>query len=195
MTLVTLIVSLFIALRTIFEDKRTGLFQRRAESPIKAALAYTLGLCIFGFLAVLIVLAFVIYIMGLTVVGDVLNATLLMFLIALVGISLEILINSIKRTRNQVFGLLGLIIILQIIFSGLFIALTKFDYYTQLISYSLPLTYGLDAMQSILIRGFTLGDLGIDITALAISIVIALVLSMVGLKVIQKNKQIINREN
>lgn len=186
MTLVVLIVSLFIALRTIIEDKRTGIFQRRAASPIKAALAYTLGLCIFGFIAALIVLAFVIYIMGLTIVGDVWSAALLMFLIALVGISLGVLITSITRTRTQAFGLLGLIIILQIIFSGLFIAVTKFDFHTQLLSYSLPLTYGLDAMQSILIRGFTLGDVGTDITALAIILVITLALSMIGLKIVQK---------
>lgn len=189
MTLVVLIVSLIIALRTIIEDKKTGIFQRRAASPIKAALAYTLGLCIFGFITALIVLAFVIYIMGLTIVGDVWSASLLMFLIALVGISLGVLINSITRTRTQAFGLLGLIIILQIIFSGLFIAVTKFDYYTQLLSYSLPLTYGLDAMQSVLIRGFTLGDVGTDITALAISIVVILTLSMIGLRIVQKTER------
>lgn len=189
MTLVVLIVSLIIALRTIIEDKKTGIFQRRAASPIKAALAYTLGLCIFGFITALIVLAFVIYIMGLTIVGDVWSASLLMFLIALVGISLGVLITSITRTRNQAFGLLGLIIILQIIFSGLFIAVTKFDYYTQLLSYSLPLTYGLDAMQSVLIRGFTLGDVGTDITALAIFIIIALALSMIGLRIVQKTER------
>lgn len=191
MTLVVLIVSLFIALRTIIEDKKTGILQRRAASPIKAALAYTFGLCIFGFISALIVIAFVVYIMGLTIVGDVWSAALLMFLIALVGISLGVLITSITRTRTQAFGLLGLIIILQIIFSGLFIVVTKFDYYTRLLSYSLPLTYGLDAMQSVLIRGFTLGDVGTDITALAIIIVVTLTLSIIGLKIVQKpNKSV-----
>lgn len=186
MTLFTLIFSLVIALRTILEDKRTGLFQRRAASPIKAALTYTLGLCIFGFITALIVLAYIIYVMGLTIVGDVWSAALLMFLIALVGVSLGVLITSITRTRNQSFGLFGLIIVLQIIFGGLFITVTKFGYYTQLLSHSLPLTYGLDAMQSVVIRGFTLADLSTDITALAIIIVIALALSMIGLKMVQK---------
>ena len=129
--------------------------------------------------------------MGLTIVGDVCSAALLMFLIALVGISLGVLITSITKTRTQAFGLLGLIIILQIIFSGLFIVVTKFGYYTKLLSYSLPLTYGLDAMQSVLIRGFTLGDVGTDITALAIIIVVTLTLSMIGLKIVQKpNKSV-----
>ena len=187
MTLFTLILPLFIVLLTILEDKRTGLFQRRAASPIKAALAYSLGLWAFGIIISLIILAFVIFIMGLTIVGNIWNAALVMFLIALVGGSLGFLFTSITRTRTQAFGLFGLTFILQIIFSGLFITVTKFGYYTQLLSYSLPLTYGLNAMKSLLIRGFTLTDVLTDITALAIIIVIVLSLSIIGLMV-QKTK-------
>ena len=187
MTLLTLIFPLLIALLTILDDKKTGLFQRRSASPIKAVLAYSLGLWIFGIIASLIILTFVTQIIGLTIVGDIWNAALLMFLVALVGGSLGVLFTSITRTQNQAFGLFGLIIILQVIFGGLFIAVIKFGHYTKLISYSLPLTYGLDAMKSILIRGFTLTDVGSDITALVVIIVIAWIVSMIGLK-IQKNE-------
>jgi ABC-2 type transport system permease protein len=188
MTLLTLILPLVVALLAILEDKSTGVFQRRAASPIKVALAYSLALWIFGIITSLIILAFITYIMGLTIVGDVWNAALLMFTIALVGSSLGVLFTSITRTKNQAFGLFALVLVLQIIFSGLFITVTKFGHYTQLLSYSLPLTYGLNAMKSVLIRGFTLTDVATDITALAIIIVIALVVSMIGLKTIQKNK-------
>ena len=188
MTLFAFIMPLLLTLFAILEDKSTGVFQRRAASPIKAALAYTLGLWIFGIIISLIILAYVTFIMGLTIVGDVWNAALLMFLIALVGGSLGVLFASVTRTNTQAFGLFGLILVLQVIFSGLFIALTKFGYYNKLVSYSLPLTYGLNAMQSVLIRGFTLTDVKTDITALATIIIIALVISMIGLKTIQKNK-------
>ncbi len=187
MTLFTFIMPLLLALLVILEDKSTGIFQRRAASPIKAALAYSLGLWIFGIIISLIILAYVTFIMGLTIVGDVWNAALLMFLIALVGGSLGVLFASITKTRTRAFGLFALILVLQIIFSGLFITVTKFGHYTQLLSYSLPLTYGLNAMQSVIIRGFNLIDVGTDITALTIIIVIAIALSMIGLK-IQKNR-------
>jgi ABC-2 type transport system permease protein len=187
MTLFAFIMPLLLVLLAILEDKSTGVFQRRAASPIKAALAYSLGLWIFGMIISLIILAYVTFIMGLTIVGDVWNAALLMFLIALVGGSIGVLFTSITKTNTQAFGLFGLILVLQIIFGGLFITVTKFGHYTQLLSYSLPLTYGLNAMKSVIIRGFTLTDVGTDITALIIIIVIALVLSMIGLK-IQKNR-------
>ena len=84
---------------------------------------------------------------------------------------------------------------MQVIFSGLFIPITRFDYYTQLLSYSLPLTYGLDAMKSVVIRGFSLGDVRMDLIALGTIFIVALVLSMIGLKVRQSQNQIIEKRH
>lgn len=188
MTIVTLILSMVLALLAILGDKGTEVLKKRADSPVKAALAYTIGLSVFGFIITLIVLTYVIYVRGVTIVGDIGSTTLLTFLIALVGISLGVFLATITRTETQALGLFGLILILQVIFSGLLIPISKFDYYTQLISYCLQLTYGLDAMNSVLIRGFTLGDVAIYITALAVIFVVTLVLSMVGLKMVQKSE-------
>lgn len=186
MTLVTLILSIILGLFSVLGDKDDNVFKRRAGSPVKAVLAYITGLSIFGLILALIVLAFGIYIMGITIVGNTGSAVLLMFLIALVGLSIGIFIASITRTKTQSFGLFGLILILQIIFSGTFVPVSKFAYYAQLISYSLPLTYSLDAMKSIFVKGFTLGDIGTDITALVLIFVMAIIFSMIGLKTVQK---------
>lgn len=187
MTLVTMILSILLGLFTVLGDKGTEVFKNRVKSPVKTVLAYITGLSIFGLILALIVLAFGIYAMGITVVGNTGSAALLMFLIALTGLSLGVLIASITRTRTQGMGLFGLVLILQIIFSGTFVPVSKFNSLTQLISYSLPLTYSLDAMKSIFVKGFTLGDIGTDITALLIIFVVALVLSMIGLKTVQKS--------
>jgi len=192
MALFAFLFSLIITMTSLFQDKTTKIFQKRAASPIKASLAYTLGLCIFGFIASLIVLAHIIYIMGLSVVGGALGAILLMFLISLVGTSLGVLFNSVTRNRIQTYILLGIIITLQIIFGGLFIPVSKFDAFNQLISYGLPLTYALDAMQSIVIRGFPLTDLGTDIIALFVFIVVILIISILGFRFVQKSSSSID---
>lgn len=188
MTLVTLILSIILALFSVLEDKEHEVFNKRVRSPIKTVLAYITGLSIFGLILALIVLAFGIYAMGITIVGNTLSAALLLCIIALVGLSIGVLIASITRTRTQGLGLFGLVLVLQIIFSGTFIAVSKFDHMTQLISYSLPLTYSLDAMKGILVKGFTLGDIGTDLTALAVISVAVLILSMIGLKTVQKSE-------
>ena len=135
-------------------------------------------------------LGYVIYVMDTTIIGEMSSAVLLMFLIALVGVSLGVFATSITRTKKQAMGIFGLLLVLQIMFSDLFVPITRFDYHIQLISYGLPLTYGLDAMKSVLIRGFTLGDVLTDIIALSVITIVALVLSTVGLRVVQKKQNV-----
>ncbi|ADZ09697.1 ABC-2 type transporter [Methanobacterium lacus] len=185
MTIVTLVLSVLLGLFSIMGDKETEVFKNRAATPIKTVFAYITGLSVFALILALITLAFGIYALGLTIVGNTGAAALLMFLIAMVGLSLGVLIASITRTRTQGMGLFGLLLILQIVFSGTFVPVSKFNSLTQLISYSLPLTYSLDSMKSIFIKGFTLGEVGTDITALIIIFAVALILSMIGLKTVQ----------
>lgn len=188
MVLITLILSTVIALTTVLKDKESGVFHELSQSPVKSTLGYIMGLWPFGFIIVPIVLAFLIYILGATIVGNVFNAALLMFLISLVGISLGVLCTSITRKQTQAFGLFALFVVLQIVFSGLFIPVSRFDYFTKLISYSLPLTYSLDAMKSITVRGFNFGDLGTDITALFLILMVVIIISIVGMKLVQKKE-------
>lgn len=189
MTFIVLILSTAIALPSILKYKCTKMFKRMSTSPIKIALAYTLSLSIFGFITVPIVLAYIIYIMGLTIVGNIGDTILLMLLISLVGTVIGVFASTITHTKNQAFGLFGIIVVLQVIFSGLFIPVTRFDYYTQLLSYCLPLTYGLDAMKSVIIRGFSLGDVRMDLIALVTIFFVALVLSIIGLKAGQNQQR------
>ena len=193
MALVTLLISTIIGLFAVLGDKNSSRFSKMVSSPVKAVAAYIVGLSIFAFIAALIVLAYVIYVMGITIVGDMGSTVLIMLLIALAGVSLGIFAASITRTEKQALGLFGLIIILQVLFGGLFIPVARFDYYIQLLSYSLPLTYGLDAMQGVIIRGFRLGDLGTDLLAICAIIIVALVLSVTGLKIGQNRGTISDR--
>ena len=190
MALVTLLISTIIGLFAVLGDKNSSRFSKMVSSPVKAVAAYIVGLSIFAFIAALIVLAYVIYVMGITIVGDMGSTVLIMLLIALAGVSLGIFAASITRTEKQALGLFGLIIILQVLFGGLFIPVARFDYYIQLLSYSLPLTYGLDAMQSVIIRGFGLGDVGTDLFAICAIIIVTLVLSIIGLKIGQNKSTI-----
>ena len=195
MALVTLLISTIIALFVILGDKNSNRFSRMSVSPVKAAIAYILGISVFAFVAALMILAYAVYIMGISIVGDIGSVVAVMLLIALAGVSLGVFAATIARTERQAFGLFGLIIILQVLFGGLFIPVARFDYYVQLVSYSLPLTYGLDAMEGVVIKGFGLGDVGTDLVAISAIIVAALVLSVIGLKIRQNQGTLRDNED
>ena len=195
MALVTLLISTVIGLFSVLRDKNSSRFSKMFSSPVKAVAAYIIGLSIFAFITALMVLAYVIYVMGVTIVGDMGSTVLIMLLIALAGVSLGIFAAAVTRTERQALGLFGLIIILQVLFGGLFIPVVRFDYYIQLMSYCLPLTYGLDALQSVVIKGFGLGDVGTDLLAISAVIIAALVLAVIGLKIGQNKETIGNMED
>jgi ABC-type multidrug transport system permease subunit len=195
MALVTLLISTIIGLFAVLGDKNSSKSNKIFLSPVKAVAAYIVGLSIFAFITALMVLAYVIYVMGITIVGDMGSTVLVILLIALAGVSLGILAAAVTRTEKQALGLFGLIIILQVLFGGLFIAVARFDYYIQLMSYCLPLTYGLDAMQGIVIKGFGLGDVGTDLLAIFAILIAALVLSVIGLKIGQNGSTIKDTED
>lgn len=182
MALDTMLLSMIIALFTILDDKRRNRFKRMSSSPVKAAIAYTLGCSVFAVIIVPIVLSYVIYVMGVTIIGDVVSVALILLLMALLGVSLGVLAAALARTERQAFGLLALFAVLQVLFSGMLVPVARFDYYVQWISYILPLTYGLDALKSVMIRGFSLGDVSMDLLAIFIIIIAAVILSAIGLR-------------
>ncbi len=183
MALFTFILSIMITVLTLLDDKKNQVFKRRLETPIKSVIAYTLGISVFTFTLAIIVLLYAVYIIGITLNGDIINAGLLLMLIALVGTSIGVLISSMAKTERQAFGLVALIILVQVLFAGFLIPLSKFYTYIQVFSNILPMTYGLDAVKSIVIRGFTLGDVWIDILALVIILILSLTLSVIMLKI------------
>lgn len=182
MALDTMLLSMIIALFTTLDDKRGNRFKKMSSSPVKAAIAYTLGCSVFAAIIVPIVLSYVIYVMGVTIVGDVVSVALILLLMALLGVSLGVLAAALARTERQAFGLLALFAVLQVLFSGMLVPVARFDYYVQWISYILPLTYGLDALKSVMIRGFSLGDVSTDLLAIFIIIIVAVILSAIGLR-------------
>ena len=183
MALFTFILSVIITVLTLLDDKKNQVFKRRLETPIKSAIAYTLGISVFTFTLAIIVILYAVYIIGITLNGGIINAGLLLMLIALVGTSIGVLISSMAKTERQAFGLVALIILIQVLFAGFLIPLSKFYTYIQVFSNILPMTYGLDAVKSIVIKGFTLGDVWIDILALAIILILSLTLTAIMLKI------------
>lgn len=186
MALATIIFSSVIALLALLDDKGNNRLRKMVKSPVKSVLSHIIGLSLIATLIVIVTLTYVIYVMNLTIVGGLSNAAVFMMLLAVVGVCLGVMIGSVTRKSEQSFGFLALMIISQILFAGFLVPVNRFDYYVQWFSNILPLTYALDAMQSITIRGFTLGDVKVDILALCLIGLFAVIISIIGLKFIQK---------
>lgn len=188
MALVTMILSGVVALFSVLGDKADGTFNQKLKSPVKAVVSYITGLSLIAFLIPLTVLAYSIYILNIQIAGGITNAVLLLLLIAVSGVSLGVLASALPKKDKQSGGIFGLLIFLQVLFAGLLVPVARFDYYVQWVSSILPLTYGLDAMKSVVLRGFSLGDVGMDLVAISTIILASSIITIVGLK-IKSNKR------
>ncbi|MGL5900494.1 MAG: ABC transporter permease, partial [Lactobacillaceae bacterium] len=103
------------------------------------------------------------------------------FLLALVALAFGILISTLAGSEFQMMQFLPLVIVPQIFFSGI-IPLDSMATWVQYIGKVLPLTYSGDALTKIIIYGKNLTNLGGDILALLIFLVVLLFLNILGLK-------------
>jgi ABC-type multidrug transport system permease subunit len=179
--LITFILSTIISTLVMLNLKKDGIFSRNLKSPIKAIMAYLMGISVFSFIIALVIFSYALYLTGITIEGNTVNSLVLTLFIALIGTSIGIFVTSITRKDWQSLGLLIPIIVLQYLFGGIIVAVSKFDYFVQLFSYMLPMTYSLDAIKGLAIRNFGWGDIWLDLVALFIMLILLLAFSVIGL--------------
>jgi len=169
--LVTFVLACLIAIFTI-----RGRESRRDEGAFRRVIAYMTALAPFAIIQVITVILYVQYWIGASL-GGTYAAAYILLLISLVGLTIGTLISSIARTDIERIGLMIICTVLQILFGGNLMPISKFPDYIQAFSYILPLYYTRDALQNIALRSFTLGDVWSDWTALIIIGLVALVLA------------------
>ncbi len=178
MGLITFALScLFAILTTTSREADAKLDGARVPGPIGRAIAYVSGLSLFAFVQALTVLLYVKYLINAQMVGDIYAAAFVLLLLAIVGVSIGVLIASLARGDMQRISLLAISVMAQMLFGNLIVPVSKFPDAVRAFSYMLPMTYVNDALQNIVIRGFGLGDVWADWTALIIIAVVALALA------------------
>lgn len=127
-----------------------------------------------------IVLATV-WLLKIEVVGNIINVILISVLIAFVALAFGILMSTLANSEFQMMQFIPLVVVPQVFFSGI-IPLDSMASWVQYIGKILPLSYTGDAFTQIIMYGKGLTDLGGNILALFIFLIVLLWLNIIGLK-------------
>ena len=169
MGLIVFVLSCMFAIFTTQSRESQSLYEGvKMPGAAGKVIAYVSGFGLFGFIQALTVLLYVKYLINASIVGNIYAVMLMLLLLSAVGVAVGVLIASIARSDKQRIGLMAVMSILQVLFGGIILPIAKFPDYVQAFSYILPLTYAYNAIQNIVIRGFGLGDIWMDWTALII---------------------------
>ena len=138
----------------------------------------------YGLLSIIqatIIVLVTIWLLKVEIVGNTININIISVLLALVALAFGILMSTLAESEFQMMQFIPLVVVPQIFFSGI-IPLDSMASWVRYIGKILPLTYTGDAITKIVMYGKNLSELGGDILALLIFLVILVVLNIIGLK-------------
>lgn len=168
----------------LLKERTSGTLDRLLATPVRRSeivYGYMISYGIISILQSTVIVLSTIWLLKIEVVGHVFDIIAISFLLALVALAFGILLSTLAGSEFQMMQFLPLVIVPQVFFSGI-IPLDSMATWVQYIGKILPLTYSGDALSKIIIYGQNLTQLGGDIFALMIFLIILLILNIIGLK-------------
>jgi len=185
MTFTVYQLTVLLTLLDFVRERTSGTLYRLMASPLKETeivAGYTLAFSIVGTVqaALILIVGTVVY--KITVVGNILLAFAVIALLAVVSVSLGVLLSSIARRETQAVQLIPFIILPVLLLSGIFLPVEGLPSWMRPAAYLLPTTYTADAVRAVLLKGWGLDKISIDVGVLVAFIVVFLALAMLTLR-------------
>ncbi len=174
-----------LTLITFVGEKTQGTLQRLLATPVtegEIVIGYAAAFSVTGMIQVGILMGLAIVVFDIMVVGNPLLAFIIASMLAVVSISLGILLSSAAHRESQAIQFLPLIILPAFLLSGIFWPLEAIPVWLRPASYFIPVTYAIKALRSVLLRGWGLTDIWLDLFALAGFILVFLTGAVLTLK-------------
>jgi ABC-2 type transport system permease protein len=181
-------ITLFTTLLTLlaFVGERTsGTLSRLKVSPAtesEIVLGYELA---FGLIAAVqgaLILTVAILVYHILVIGPLWVAGLLVVLMAIDAQAIGILASAAAEREGQAVQFLPFIIFPIFLLSGVFVAVQSLPGWLQPFSYILPPTWGISGLRDVLLRGWGIGHVWVNLTVLAGFAVLLTILAILGLR-------------
>ncbi|MBM4248221.1 MAG: ABC transporter permease [Euryarchaeota archaeon] len=159
MSMAIMMVTTMLTIILFVYERRSGTLQRLLVSPATASeivFGYALAFAVLGLLQSLVILFAAMLIFNITVVGNIAVALLVILLLAFVHQGLGILLSASAKNELQAIQFIPLVLFPSILLAGMFWPVESIPQFLQPVSYCVPLRYGIDAMRSVMLRGWGL---------------------------------------
>ncbi len=174
------LVTLFLTSFAIVRERETGTLEQLFVTPI-GRLGLMLGkltpYAMMGFVEMLIVLTVMVFIFGVPIAGKLWLLLLLSLLFLLTALGLGLLVSTIARTQLQAIQVAFMIMLPSILLSGFMFPRDGMPLPVYLISFCIPVTYFLEILRGVILRGATAADLVPQIAGLAACFTLILTLA------------------
>ncbi|MDH7597678.1 MAG: ABC transporter permease [Methanothrix sp.] len=153
-------------------ERSQGTLEKFMVSPLSSTeivSGYILGFSLFTLLQSTTTLLVVIFVFGVPIRGSPLLLLSIVILLGAGALALGTFFSNFARSEFQVVQFIPMVVIPQIILSGVWWPIQSIPDFVRPVSYILPLTYATDALRAVMLKGSTLMDvLYPDVTALIV---------------------------
>jgi ABC-2 type transport system permease protein len=156
---------------SFLRERSQGTLERLFASPLRRGeivLGYMLGFSLVALVQAAVVLCFALYALHVHNAGSVVLIFVIELLMVLTAVNLGIFLSSFARTEFQAVQFIPLVILPQVLLSGVVVPVSSEPQWMQALSNLLPLTYAVDALRDIMIKGAGLGSPSVVVDALVV---------------------------
>jgi ABC-2 type transport system permease protein len=152
-------------------ERAQGTLERLMASPLRRAevvVGYMLGFTILALLQGAVVLVFGLYVIRIHNAGNVGLIFLLEALMAVAAVNLGIFLSMFARTEFQAVQFIPLVIVPQVLLSGILFPVNTEPIALQYVSNVLPLTYAVYGLRDVMLKGSDLASPALQLDALVV---------------------------
>jgi ABC-2 type transport system permease protein len=153
---------IFLLTSVSFLRERTqGTMERLAASPVtrlELVLGYMLGFAFFSVLQAIVLLLFTIYALQVKYTGSLLAIFVVILALVMGAVNLGIFLSAYAKNELQAVQFIPIVILPQVVLSGLLWPVQDMPGWLQAIANVMPLTYAINALTDIMIRGMSLAS-------------------------------------
>ncbi len=149
---------------------------------VMSGIRYSLAFGIVGVIQALIMLIIGIFGFNVRIAGNPLLAFFIVSLLAVVGVNLGMLLSNTAKSEAQAVQFVPMVVVPTFLLSGIFWPVEAIPKYLRPFSYILPPTYAVDALRSVIIRGWGIGKVWHDVAVLVFFGILFLGLAILNMK-------------
>jgi ABC-2 type transport system permease protein len=185
MGLAAMMVTFMLSIISFVHERSASTLDRLLSTPVtegEVVAGYAIAFGLVGLIQSTVIILAAVLLFQIQIVGNPFTALLIIFVFGMGMQGLGFLLSSIAKNEFQAIQFLPIILFPSILLSGVFWPIEAVPTLLRPISNFIPLTYAVDGMRSVMIRGWGIGDVWFQFGVLIIFACVMLVLSTYGLK-------------
>jgi ribosome-dependent ATPase len=175
------LVTLFLTAFAIVRERELGTLEQLFVTPVSRAgllLGKLAPYAVLAFGETLIVLSVMVYLFEVPIRGDIALLLLLSFLFLLCALGLGLFVSTISKTQLQAFQFAFIIMLPSVLLSGFMFPRSQMPGPIYLATFAIPVTYYLEILRAIVLRGADLFDVLPSVIGLTVSTIVVLAFSL-----------------